>query len=87
MAQVFISYSRRDARDFALKLRDAFAGAKRDAWLDTKDIPITAEWLAEIFTNIEAADNFVFIISPESAASPNCRSIGWSSPARVTTRP
>jgi WD40 repeat protein len=73
MAQVFISYSRRDAKEFALKLRDAFEGVKRDAWLDTKNIPITAEWLREIFTNIEAADNFLFIISPESTTSANCR--------------
>jgi len=31
------------------------------------------EMLREVFTNIEAADNFVFIISPESVASANCR--------------
>jgi len=73
VAQVFISYSRRDAKESALRLRDALTSAKRDAWLDTKEIPITAEWLREIFTNIEAADNFLFIISPGSVASPNCR--------------
>ena len=73
MEQVFVSYSRRDAKKFALKLRDAFQNAKRDAWLDTKNIPITAEWLREIFTNIEATDNFLFIITPESTVSANCR--------------
>jgi hypothetical protein len=31
------------------------------------------EMSREVFTNIEAADNFVFIISPESVASANCR--------------
>ena len=38
-----------------------------------KDIQLTAEWLKEIFTNIEASDNFIFVISPESVASTNCR--------------
>ena len=72
MAEVFISYSRRD-RDFVHKLGDALATQKREAWVDWKDIPLTAEWQQEIFANIEAADNFLFIISPESAASANCR--------------
>ena len=73
MAQVFISYSRRDAKEFALKLRDAFAAQKREAWMDLKDIPVTAEWLWEVFTNIEATDNILFVISPESVTSDNYR--------------
>jgi hypothetical protein len=73
VAEVFISYSRKDSPDFALKLRDALTGAGRRAWLDTADIPITAEWLREIFSNIESTANFIFVISPESVASPNCR--------------
>jgi len=72
MAQVFISYSRKD-KEFVRKLADALAAQKREAWADWKDIPLTAEWQQEIFTNIEAADNFVFVISPESSASANCR--------------
>ena len=72
MAQVFISYSRKD-KDFVRKLGDALSAQRREAWVDWKDIPLTAEWQREIFTNIEAADNFLFIISPESAASANCR--------------
>jgi hypothetical protein len=38
-----------------------------------KDIPVTAEWLEEIFSSIEAADNFLFLVSPGSVASANCR--------------
>src|SRR6516225_9954540 len=72
MAQVFISYSRKD-KDFVRKLGDALAEQKREAWVDWKDIPLTAEWQQEIFTNIEAAENFIFVISPESAASANCK--------------
>ena len=72
MAQVFTSYSRRD-KDFVRKLSDALAAQKREAWIDWKDIPLTAEWQQEILTNIEAAENFIFVISPDSVTSPNCR--------------
>jgi TIR domain/WD domain, G-beta repeat len=69
---LFISYSRKDS-DFVCKMGEALAAKKREAWVDWKDIPLTAEWQHEIFTNIEAADDFLFIISPESVASTNCR--------------
>ena len=57
MAQVFISYSRKD-KEFVRHLGDALVAQKREAWVDWKDIPLTAEWQQEIFNNIEAADNF-----------------------------
>jgi TIR domain len=63
VSQVFISYSRKD-KEFALKLRDALEGAGREAWLDEKNIPPTAEWQQEILTNIETTENFIFIIGP-----------------------
>ena len=43
MAQVFISYFRKD-KEFALKLGDAVAAQQREAWVDWKDIPLPAEW-------------------------------------------
>ena len=67
-----MSYSRKD-KDFVRQLNDALAGQKREAWVDWKDIPLTAEWQQEILTNIETTENFIFVISPESAASTNCR--------------
>ena len=63
MAQVFISYSRKN-KEFVQKLVDALVAEKREVWLDETNIEPTAEWLKEIFTNIEAADNFLFVISP-----------------------
>lgn len=72
MPQVFVSYSRKD-KDFVRKLADAFASQNRNAWIDWKDIPLTAEWQKEILTNIEAAENLVFVISPDSVASLNCK--------------
>ena len=72
MAEVFISYSQLD-KDFVRRLGDELLAHKREAWVDWKDIPLTAEWQQEIFSNIEAADNFIFIISPDSIASINCK--------------
>ena len=72
MAEVFISYSRKD-KEFVRRLGDALVKHQREAWVDWKDIPLTAEWQQEIFLNIQAADNFVFIISPDSVASANCK--------------
>ena len=71
MAAVFISYSRKD-KEFVRKLGEALTACEREAWVDWKDIPLTAEWQKQILTNIEAADNFVFVISPDSIASSNC---------------
>ena len=56
MAQVFISYSRKN-KDFVKKLVESLAAEKRETWLDERNIEPTAEWLREISRNIEAADN------------------------------
>ena len=72
MAEVFISYAFKD-RNFVRKMHEALEKQERDTWIDWKDIPPTAEWWKEILTAIEAADSFVFVISPESAASATCR--------------
>ena len=72
MPEVFISYSRKD-RNFVASLHQALAEQQRDTWLDTKDIPPTAEWLKEIFGAIEAADTFVFVVSPDGIISEVCQ--------------
>ncbi|MBZ0290225.1 MAG: TIR domain-containing protein, partial [Anaerolineae bacterium] len=71
MADVFISYSRRDA-EFMRRLHNALAAQNRDIWVDWEDIPPTADWWNEIRTGIDAADTFVFIISPDSVTSDVC---------------
>lgn len=71
MADVFISYSRRD-KDFVEVLHQALTKSQYDAWVDWQDIPLTADWWAEIQAGIDAADTFVFVISPDSVASPIC---------------
>ena len=73
MTDVFISYSRKD-QDFSNWLVRSFEHNQREVWLDKDDILPTSQWLAEIYAGIEAADNFVFIISPDSVRSQVC---GW----------
>lgn len=72
MADVFISYSRKDTA-FVRRLHDALASRGRDSWVDWEDIPLTADWWKEVQAGIEAADAFVFIISPDSIRSEICR--------------
>ncbi len=71
MADVFISYSRKDT-DFVRRLHEALATGERDTWVDWEDIPLTAEWWSEIQEGIDSADTFVFILSPDSARSKVC---------------
>src|SRR5271166_5239382 len=71
MAEVFISYARTD-QGFARDLNSALQKLKRDTWIDWRSIPDSAQWRAEIFAAVEAADNFLFIISPDSLGSQMC---------------
>ena len=68
MAEVFISYARTD-QGFVRDLNAALKNSERETWIDWRSIPDSAEWRAEIFGAIEAADNFVFVISPDSLHS------------------
>lgn len=53
-------------------LKDALEERGRNIWIDADDIPPGAAWRRELGTGIEAADAFVFVISPESIASHEC---------------
>ena len=72
MADLFISYSRRD-REFVVRLNAALEKRDYDVWVDLEDIPPTADWMEEIRTGIEGSDAYVFVISPDSIASKVCR--------------
>lgn len=71
MTDVFISYSRHDM-EFAKHLLGKLTGEKRHVWADWERIPLSATWWEEIKAGIEAADNFVFVVSPASLASHVC---------------
>ena len=71
-SDVFISYSRKNT-DFARKLDTAFKELDMEVWADWEDIPKGANWRDEIRAGVEGADAFLFIISPDSVASKECR--------------
>ncbi len=71
MADVFISYSRKD-KDFVKALHQALAEKNQEAWVDWQDIPLTADWWQEIERGIEAANTFVFVLSSDSVNSTVC---------------
>jgi WD40 repeat protein len=71
MADIFISYSRKDG-EFVRRLQDALSRQKSDVWVDWKDIPPTAEWLQEIYAAIESSHTVVFVLSPDSVTSEIC---------------
>src|SRR5438093_956899 len=68
---VFISYSRKDG-GFAWELHAFLTGRGKDVWIDAEDIPASAPWRDDIAAGIDAAENVVFVVSPDSVASPNC---------------
>ena len=69
---MFISYA--DADDqFVLQLRTALEARGRNVWIDADDIPSGARWRQELGSAIEAADSFVFVITPASVASAECQ--------------
>jgi WD40 repeat protein len=53
-------------------LKEALEKRGRNIWIDADDIPPGAAWRRELGTGIEAANAFVFVISPDSIASPEC---------------
>lgn len=69
---VFISYSRKD-KAFVQVLDAAFRKQNRDPWVDWDDIRKGEDWWHSIQRGIEAADTFVFVVSPASLASEVCQ--------------
>lgn len=72
MADAFISYSRTDI-EFAKRLSVALERRGKDVWVDFDDIAPGSPWANDLRDGIASADAFAFVISPESAASIECR--------------
>jgi WD40 repeat protein len=68
---VFVSYSRRDG-SFARELQTFLTGRGKEVWIDWEDIPASSIWRSDIAAGIEASDNIVFVVSPDSLQSDNC---------------
>ena len=72
MADVFISYSRRDAA-FAQRVAAGLSEQGRDVFIDLAGIADGEVFPDALREAIHAASCFVFVISPQSAASAYCR--------------
>jgi hypothetical protein len=68
MADIFISYSRKD-KEFVRRLYEALKRRDREAWVDWQDIRPTEDFMQAIYGAIEGADTFVFVLTPDSVAS------------------
>ncbi|MEO6567771.1 MAG: toll/interleukin-1 receptor domain-containing protein, partial [Opitutaceae bacterium] len=71
MADVFISYSRKDSA-FVKRLDEALTSRGRKTWVDWEGIAPTEEFMQAIYAAIDSADTFVFVLSPDSIASAVC---------------
>ena len=71
MADIFISYSRKD-KEFVRRLHEALSRRDREAWVDWEDIRPAEEFMQAIYGAIEAADTFIFVLTPDSVASVPC---------------
>jgi WD40 repeat protein len=69
----FVSYARRDGQiEFVDRLAADLEQRGKTVWVDRKRIEAAAEWQARIARGIAAAKAFIFVLSPESAASSEC---------------
>jgi WD40 repeat protein len=68
---VFVSYPREDLA-FATDLSAALESAGRKVWIDTRDIPPSAEWRKEVLGAVDAAHAFIFLLSPQALESSVC---------------
>lgn len=72
MADIFISYSRQD-KAFAKALCEALEKLNHQVWIDWQGIRSAQPWETEILEGIQAATRFIYIISPDAAASKYCQ--------------
>lgn len=71
MSDVFLSYSRKDAK-FVHEIDELLSARKRESWIDLHAIDYSTKWWEEICAGIDGADNFVLIVSPNSLESLFC---------------
>jgi hypothetical protein len=71
LKNIFFSYSRVDASDFALKLAVDLQKAGFNVWIDQEDIRAGSEWDLEIEKALETCDCLLFIESEKSVTSNN----------------
>jgi TIR domain-containing protein len=78
MADVFVSYSRRDS-EFVGRVVESIEQRGKETWLDTEGLVDGEVFPAAIRRAIEQADTFLFVISPAAVESPFCESeVGYA---------
>jgi WD40 repeat protein len=71
VADVFVSYSRRDS-EYVRGLAGELTARGKEVWLDTQGLADGEVFPQALRSAIEGADAFVLVISPDSAASRYC---------------
>ena len=71
MADVFVSYSRRDS-EFVRRLANSITECGKEIWVDTEGIADGEVFPEAIKRAIEQSDAFLFVITPSSVASAYC---------------
>ena len=71
MADVFVSYSRSDS-ELVDRLVERLRERGKDVWVDVEGIRDAEVFPAALRRAVEGSDGFVFVISPDSVASPFC---------------
>jgi WD40 repeat protein len=70
----FVSYRRLPGDTaFVDWLQEALAARGKQVWVDRTDIEPAADWSERILRGIQAAKSFIFIVTPESVVSEECR--------------
>jgi hypothetical protein len=69
--EVFISYSRKDAK-VVIQLVEQLKQHGIDPWFDAEDIPAAAPWRDEMLLGVQVCQAFLFLISPDSVISNPC---------------
>jgi WD40 repeat protein len=70
---VFVSYAREDEQFVSTRLVVSLEARGKDVWIDRKDIPPASDWRERIGHGIDATRAFVFVLSPDSLTSDQCR--------------
>jgi len=71
-SDVFISYGRKESKNFAAKLHNKLKEKGLEVWFDQNDIPLGIDFQEQIDNGIEKAENFIFIIAPHAIMSEFC---------------
>jgi WD40 repeat protein len=71
MADVFVSYSRRDGT-YVKRLADDLRAQGKEVWVDVEGIRDAEVFPVALLRAIEGSDAFVFVISPDSVSSVFC---------------